>query len=56
MTVHRLRVRMEERVLMVSIRLLVIVSQVLPEKHAKQVSEISLLLSTDNRKNCTFIS
>ena len=55
MTVHRLRVRMEEPVLMVSIILLVIVPQVLPEKHAKLVSEISLLLSTFNRKNCIFI-
>ena len=55
MTVHRLRVRMEEPVLMVSIMLLVIVPQVLPEKHAKRVSEISLLVSTINRKNCIII-
>ena len=55
MTVHRLRVRMEVPVLMASIILLVIVPQVLPEKHAKLVSEISLLLSTVNRKNCIFI-
>ena len=41
--------------LMVSIMLLVIVPQVLPEKHAKLVSRISLLVSTINRKNCIFI-
>ena len=29
--------------------------QVLPEKHAKLVSEISLLLSTVNRKNYIFM-
>ena len=40
--------------LMVSIMLLVIVPQVLPEKHAKLVSEISLLISTVSTKDCIF--
>ena len=41
--------------LMVSITLLVIVPQVLPEKHAKLISESSLLLSKVNRRNCIFM-